>query len=76
MDELILALQLMQSKMTSTVTCPTHCEHDELHVYPGVPKSAFTDAELEQLDGWGFAWNDEWLDDEDAGFVSGRFGSC
>lgn len=72
MDELILALQLMQSKMTSPVRNPSHCEHDEFRVYPNVPKENFTEAELAQLSEWGFDWDEEF----DEGFMSFRFGSC
>lgn len=71
MDELILALQLIQSKMIGNVSHPTNCDHDEFRVYAGVEKTDFTDAELAQLDKWGFEWDDEF-----DGFLSGRFGSC
>jgi hypothetical protein len=76
MNNLILALQLMQSKMTSDVSHPTHCMHEELRVYLGVPRSSFTDIELDQLAEWGFDWASDEGDDEDGGFYSFRYGSC
>jgi hypothetical protein len=71
MNELILALQMIQSKMNSPRSFPTHCHDDMLRVYAGVYKEDFTDEELAMLINWGFSW-----DEDEDGFVSGKFGSC
>lgn len=70
MDDLIEALQLMNSKLKRGVSHPCHCGHFELWVY-GTNKSDFTEAELKRLGELGFNWSDE-----NDGFYSFRFGSC
>jgi len=66
MKDLIEALQIMLKH--GDVKHPTHCEHDELFVYPN--SMDFTDEEMKRLDELGFFPND--MD----GFSSFRFGSC
>lgn len=66
MKDLIEALTIMM-KHGDTYN-PTHCGHDELHVYP--KSMEFTKSELFRLDQLGFFPND------DEGFMSFRFGSC
>jgi len=66
MEDLIKALTIMAAK--GDVRYPTHCVHDELHVYP--KNMDFTQDEIKELDGLGFFPND--MD----GFMSFRYGSC
>lgn len=67
-NDLIAALLLMQSRMTLDVDRPLFCTHDELWVV-GVDPDRFSDAELLQLEEWGFIVSD-------GGFMSFRFGSA
>jgi len=71
MENLIKALQLLQSKMTEDVKFPTCCDHDVLRVYAGIDPSHFSLEELDQLEDWGFDW-----DDDDECFMSSWYGSC
>tara|TARA_R110000851_G_scaffold154697_2_gene297024 strand:+ start:1536 stop:1751 length:216 start_codon:yes stop_codon:yes gene_type:complete len=71
MENLIAALQLINSKMSKEVRFPTLCIHDEFRVFAGVEQSDFTAVELTQLSDWGFDW-----DEDDECFVSGWYGSC
>lgn len=66
MNDLIEALKIMMKR--GDVKNPTHCVHDELHVYPA--NFDFTDDELQRLNNLGFLPNDM------GGFMSFRFGSC
>lgn len=66
MENLIEALQIMLKH--GDVAHPTHCEHDELHVYPN--SMEFTEEELARLEELGFLPND--MD----GFTSFKYGSC
>ena len=66
MLELIEALQIMLKH--GDVSHPTHCEHDELHIYPN--SMEFTDEELARLDDLGFFLNGA------DGFMSFKYGSC
>lgn len=65
MNDLIDALLIMLKH--GDVSRPTHCEHDELHIYPN--SMDFTEEELARLDELGFYPNDM------GGFISYRFGS-
>lgn len=65
MEDLIEALQIMMKHGNNPR--PTHCEHDELHVYPN--SMDFTDEELSRLEELGF------IDNNMGGFMSFRFGS-
>lgn len=67
MEDLIEALQIMLKH--GNVEYPTHCEHDELHVYPN--SMDFTEDELARLEELGFH-----SDDEGSGFYSFKYGSC
>lgn len=67
MEDLIKARQIMLKH--GDVDRPTHCEHDELHVYPN--NMDFTDDEITQLDDLGF-----FPTDDGEGFMSFKFGSC
>jgi|AntAceMinimDraft_11_1070367.scaffolds.fasta_scaffold179578_2 hypothetical protein len=71
MENLIKALQMIQSKMTKDVAFPTCCDHDVLRVFAGIDPSHFTLEELDQLTDWGFDW-----DDDDECFESSWYGSC
>lgn len=66
MENLIKALTIMASK--GDVSHPTHCGHDELHVFP--KSMDFTEDEFKTLDDLGFFPND--MD----GFMSFKYGSC
>jgi predicted transcriptional regulator len=66
MNDLIKALQIMLKH--GDVKRPTHCEHDELHIYPN--NMDFTEDEIKELEELGFLPND--MD----GFVSFKYGSC
>lgn len=66
MEDLIKALQIMLKH--GDVTHPTHCEHDELHIYPN--SMDFTEVELARLDDLGFFPNGA------DGFMSFKYGSC
>lgn len=66
MNDLIEALQILLKH--GDVTRPTHCEHDELHIYPN--SMDFTEEELARLEELGFYPND--MD----GFYSFKYGSC
>lgn len=66
MNDLIEALQIMLKH--GNVDHPTHCEHDEMHIYPN--SMDFTEAELNRLEELGFHPNYM------GGFVSFKYGSC
>lgn len=66
MNDLIEALQIMLKH--GDVAHPTHCEHDELHIYPN--SMDFTEEELARLEQLGF-----YIDDNE-GFYSFKYGSC
>lgn len=66
MEELIEALTIMLKH--GNVSYPTHCQHDELHIYPN--SMDFTDDEMKRLDELGFMPNG--CD----GFMSFKYGSC
>ena len=68
MKELIEALQIMLKY--GDVPFPTHCEHDELRVYPAVSPSEFSPEDLARLDELSFT------PDSEEGFISFRYGSC
>lgn len=67
MENLIEALQIMLKH--GNVEFPTHCEHDELHVFPN--DMEFTHEELVRLNKLGFFPNESY-----DGFVSFKYGSC
>ena len=67
MEELIKALQIMMKHGNNPR--PTLCEHDTLYVFPN--SMDFTPDEFDRLEDYGFYVND----DED-GFYSYRYGSC
>ena len=66
MNDLIEALKIMLKH--GDVKYPTHCSHDELHIYPN--SMDFTPDEFKRLDELGF------IPDDMDGFYSFRFGSC
>jgi hypothetical protein len=66
MEDLVKALSIMLKR--GDVRNPTHCVHDELHVYPN--DMIFSAEDIIELEALGFFPND--MD----GFVSFRFGSC
>lgn len=66
MKDLIEALQIMLKH--GDVAYPTHCAHDELHIYPN--SMEFTEEEMKRLDELGFFPNDM------GGFMSFKYGSC
>lgn len=66
MEDLIEALKIMLKN--GDVRNPTHCAHDELHVYPRTMD--FTDKEISRLETIGF-----YLNEDRDGFYSFRFGS-
>lgn len=67
MKDLIEALQIMLKN--GDVSHPTHCYHDELHVFPN--SMTFTETDIKRLDELGF-----YINEEGDGFFSFRFGSC
>lgn len=69
MDDLIEALQILRKY--GNPQNPTHCEHDELYVYPGVDNDAISDEDKKRLSELSF---NPCHDDD--GFCSFRFGSC
>jgi hypothetical protein len=66
MKDLIEALLILMKH--GDVASPTHCEHDELHIYPN--SMDFTEDEINRLDELGFSPNDM------EGFMSFKYGSC
>lgn len=66
MIQLIEALQIILKH--GDVEYPTHCEHDEMHIYPN--SMDFTEEELARLEEIGFYPNG--MD----GFYSFKYGSC
>lgn len=67
MKDLIEALQIMMKH--GDVQYPTHCEHDQLNIFPA--NMDFTEEELARLDELSFIINED-----ETGFYSFRFGSC
>lgn len=65
MEDLIRAIQIMLKH--GDVKYPSHCTHEEFHIYPN--SMEFTDEEIAELEGLGFYPND--MD----GFHSFRYGS-
>lgn len=66
-SELIEALTLLATGQSNDIS-PLHCEHDQLMVM--ADPTEFSDAELGQLDSWGF------FPGEDGTFCSFRYGSA
>lgn len=72
MDDLIEALTILRKY--GNPKYPTHCEHDEL-VVCGIKPSAVSAEDKGRLDELGFIVSTD-EDDEDAYFLSFRFGSA
>lgn len=68
-DDLESAIKLLRKHNTDEVS-PFHCEHDTLRVMSDPTK--YDGLELEQLEQWGFHFDDE----DCGGFYSFRFGSA
>jgi len=69
MRELIEALQILLQY--GEAPYPTHCEHDELYVFPAVPLSEIAADDIARLEELGFHPNED-----GTGFYSFKFGSC
>lgn len=67
MEDLIKALQIMLKH--GDVSHPTHCEHDQLNIFPN--SMDFTPEELKELVELGFR-----PDEDLGGFYSFKYGSC
>lgn len=67
MNDLIEALQIMAKYEQPEY--PTHCEHDVLYVF--VNPELVSEGDIARLDELGF-----FINDDDVGFMSYKFGSC